>query len=156
MPGFHIENADPLDPDLDLLFARHRQFCHVDTPPESIHMLDRSELAVPEISLLVLRHGSRAIAMGAIKIFTPDAAELKSMHVLEEMRGTGAAQRVLDALIDLASKQGLRQVFLETGAQPSFEAARSFYRRAGFQDCPPFGSYLPDPMSTFMKLKLSD
>ena len=47
----------PLNPDLDLLFARHQAHCHADTPPESIHMMDRSALDIPAISFLALRDG---------------------------------------------------------------------------------------------------
>jgi len=39
---------------------------------------------------------------------------------------------------------------LETGAQPSFAAARMLYDKAGFVECGPFEGYGPDPMSTFM------
>ena len=50
----------PLNPDLDLLFARHQAHCHADTPPESIHMMDRSALNIPAISFLALRDGENA------------------------------------------------------------------------------------------------
>ena len=43
---------------------------------------------------------------------------------------------------------------LETGAQPSFAAARRLYASEGFAECPPFGDYRPDPNSTFMTLSL--
>ena len=43
---------------------------------------------------------------------------------------------------------------LETGSWPYFEAARAFYRRHGFVECPPFGDYNPDPNSVFMTLEL--
>ncbi len=144
----------PLHPDLDLLFERHHAFCHADTPPESIHMMDRGALAVPGITFLALRDGTRAIAMGAIKDLGDGTAELKSMHVLDERRGSGAAQRMLGGLIAAARRDGHRAVLLETGAQPSFQPARSFYARAGFVECGPFAGYAEDPNSTFMRLDL--
>ena len=144
----------PLSPDLDLLFARHHAFCHADTPPESIHMLDRRDLVAPAITFLALRQGGRAIAMGAIKDLGDGTAELKSMHVLDESRGSGAARRMLDALIGAARAGGHRAILLETGAQPSFTPARAFYARAGFAECAPFAGYAADPNSTFMRLDL--
>jgi putative acetyltransferase len=35
-----------------------------------------------------------------------------------------------------------------------FAAARSLYAAAGFVPCGPFGSYVDDPHSTFMTLRL--
>jgi putative acetyltransferase len=49
---------------------------------------------------------------------------------------------------------GLSRLSLETGSWPYFSAAREFYGRHGFVECPPFGSYLPDPNSVFMTLDL--
>lgn len=72
------------------------------------------------------------------------------MHVLAEMRGRGLARILVDHLMAEARQQGLARLSLETGAQPSFTAARQIYLRAGFQECPPFGSYRPDINSVFM------
>jgi putative acetyltransferase len=93
--------------------------------------------------------------MGAIKRLTsPDHGEIKSMHVLMEMRGRGLARMLLDHLIAAAREEGLTRLSLETGAQPSFEAARLLYERAGFTYCDPFEGYRPDPNSVFMTLAI--
>ena len=154
MDALTLGPESPLHPDLDLLFSRHRAFCQADTPPESMHMMDRAALDVPGIKFLALRDGARAIAMGAIKDLGDGTAELKSMHVLDESRGSGAALRMLEALIAAARSAGHRAILLETGAQPSFTPARNFYARAGFIECAPFAGYVPDPNSTFMRLDL--
>lgn len=44
---------------------------------------------------------------------------------------------------------------LETGSDPFFAPARALYAKHGFVPCPPFGSYRPDPLSTFMTLDLT-
>ena len=36
-----------------------------------------------------------------------------------------------------------------------FEPARRFYERSGFVPCEPFGSYVEDPLSSFMTLELA-
>ncbi|MFV0292949.1 MAG: GNAT family N-acetyltransferase [Paracoccus sp. (in: a-proteobacteria)] len=104
----------------------------------------------------MLRDAGYPIAMGALKIFADNhAAELKSMHVLFEARGRGAAPRLLDALIGAAHARRASKIYLETGAQDSFAAARTLYRRAGFVTCFPFGHYHEDPASVFMMLDLA-
>lgn len=149
--GFSVALESPVSPDLDLLFARHVEAMQADTPPESIHMLPRAELASPRIDFLVLRDPLRLpVGMGALKRISHDHGEIKSMHVLAERRGEGLAREMLKALIAQARLGGYARLSLETGAQPSFAAARALYARAGFGRCGPFEGYGPDPNSVFM------
>lgn len=145
-----IAEESPLGEDLALLFQRHTADMHADTPPESIHMMDRGELTAPGIRFFVLREGGRPLAMGAFKRIEPDHAEIKSMHVLAEARGRGLSRRILDHLVAEAAAEGLSRLSLETGIQPTFVAARALYERAGFAECGPFTGYGPDPNSVFM------
>ena len=140
--------------DLDLLFQRHHEFCHADTPPESIHMMDRAALDAAGVALFVLRDGDRPMAMGAIKRLGPDHGEIKSMHVLDEARGRGLARLMVDHLIVKGCEMGLTRLSLETGAQPSFAPARALYTAAGFAETAPFGDYRADPMSVFMSREI--
>ena len=128
-----IAEEHPLTPDLERLFQRHTADMHVDTPPESIHMMDKGALAAPGIRFFVLRDGGEPLAMGAFKRIDATHAEIKSMHVLAEARA-----------------DGFTRLSLETGVQPGFAAARALYARAGFRDCPPFEGYREDPNSVFM------
>ncbi|WP_295045927.1 GNAT family N-acetyltransferase [uncultured Paracoccus sp.] len=127
---------------------------HADTPPESIHMMPRETLVSPEIDFFVLRRSGCAVGMAALKRLDPTHGEIKSMHILAEERGGGLSRLMLDRLIARARQLGLTRLSLETGAQPSFAAARGLYARGGFIECPPFGAYRPDPNSTFMTLTL--
>lgn len=145
----------PLAEDLALLFERHTADMHADTPPESIHMLPKEALISPDIDFCVLRLDGQPVAMGALKMLDADHGELKSMHVLSEHRGQGLSRRLLEELIGRAKGKGLSRVSLETGVQPTFVAARNLYARAGFAECPPFGSYRPDLNSVFMTLELT-
>lgn len=144
----------PLTDDLALLFERHTADMHADTPPESIHMMPRESLASPDIDFFVLRREGRPLGMAALKRLDATHGEIKSMHILAEVRGSGLSRLMLDHLIEHARRTGLTRLSLETGAQPSFGAARSLYRARGFAKCPPFGSYRPDPLSVFMTLTL--
>jgi putative acetyltransferase len=145
-----IADEHPLTPDLSLLFERHTADMHADTPPESIHMMDKGALAAPGIRFFVLRDSGEPLAMGAFKRIDDTHAEIKSMHVLTEARGRGLSKAMLDHLIAQARKDGFTRLSLETGVQPTFVAARGLYERAGFLECPPFEGYELDPNSVFM------
>lgn len=149
-----ITAESPLSPDLDLLFARHVQAMHADTPPESIHMLPREDLVSPRITFLVMRDAGEPVGMGALKRLSGDHGEIKSMHVLAERRGKGLSRLMLEALVAQARDSGMTRLSLETGAQDSFRAARALYAGAGFAECGPFEGYGPDPNSVFMSRPL--
>lgn len=150
-----IGPESPLGADLGELMARHTEAMHADTPVESIHMLDAGELAVPGIAFHVMREDGRPIGMGAVKCIGADQGEIKSMHVLAELRGRGLARRMLDHLVAEAQASGLTRLSLETGSQDSFLPARRLYETAGFVQCPPFGDYHEDPMSVYLTLSLA-
>jgi putative acetyltransferase len=150
-----ITQESPVGPDLGLLMARHTADMHADTPPESIHMMDASQLAVPEISFYVLRIDGQPVAMGAFKRFEPGHGEIKSMHVLAEHRGQSLSRVMLTHLLTEARAAGLTRLSLETGSQAMFEPARKLYERAGFQECAPFADYRLDPNSVYMTRPLA-
>lgn len=150
-----ILRQSPLEVDLDLLMQRHTADMHADTPPESIHMMDASQLAIPDVAFYVMRDAGQPVAMGAFKRIDASHAEIKSMHVLHEARGRGLSRRMLDHLIVEARAAGFSRLSLETGVQPTFIAARALYAKAGFTECPPFQGYGPDPNSVFMTKELA-
>lgn len=145
-----IARETPSGADLALLFERHTAEMHADTPPESIHMMDASELNHPDIWFFVMRDGARPVGMGAFKRIDAEHAEIKSMHVLAEERGRGLSRTMLTHLLDQSRAAGFRRLSLETGVQPTFIAARALYAKAGFAECPPFEGYWDDPNSVFM------
>ncbi len=153
--AWSIAEEHPLTPDLALLFERHTADMHADTPPESIHMMDKGALAAPGIRFFVLRDEGVPLAMGAYKRIDATHAEIKSMHVLAEARGRGLSKAMLDHLLAAAAADGFVRMSLETGVQPTFVAARALYERAGFRECPPFEGYGPDPNSVFMTKALA-
>ncbi len=150
-----ISLESPLTPDLALLMARHTADMHADTPPESIHMMDAGQLAIPQVQFFVGRIDGAAVAMGAIKEIDAGHAEVKSMHVLAEHRGKGLSKAMLKHLIGAARASGFTRLSLETGAQAMFEPARQLYAKAGFTECAPFEGYSLDPNSYFMTLPLA-
>lgn len=150
-----ISRESPVGGDLALLFQRHTADMHADTPPESIHMMDASELDIPAVHFFVAREDGVPVAMGAFKLLSdPTQAEIKSMHVLSEARGRGLSKAMLTHVEQTARAAGVTRLSLETGVQPTFIAARALYDRAGYSVCGPFEGYWDDPNSLFMTKSL--
>ena len=149
-----IAAESPVGPDLSHIFARHTADMHAQTPPESIYMMDASELAAADVQFFVLRDAGEVLAMGAVKRLSDDLAEIKSMHVLKEARGRGLSRRMLQHLISKARETGVKNLSLETGREPIFLPAQRLYEQAGFRECGPFGAYSGDPNSLYMTLAL--
>ncbi len=145
-----IALESPLTEDLAELFARHTAAMHAQTPPESIHMMDASELAGPGIWFFVMREEGQPIGMAAFKRIDDTHAEVKSMHVLSELRGRGLSTLLLVHIFDAARAEGFKRLSLETGVEPIFASARALYEKAGFVETGPFEGYHEDPNSTFM------
>ena len=150
-----IALESPLAPDLGVLMQRHTTDMHADTPPESIHMMDAGQLCSAGVWFFVMREEGQPIGMGAFKRITDSHAEIKSMHVLAEVRGRGWSRLMLDHLMDAARAEGFARLSLETGIQPTFTAARALYAATGFEVCPPFEGYTDDPNSVFMTKHLA-
>lgn len=150
-----IRRESPVGPDLRPLMARHTADMHADTPPGSIHMMDAGQLDHPDIAFFVMREAGVPIGMGAFKRIDAAHAEIKSMHVLAELRGRGLSRRMLVHLLAEAKAAGYARLSLETGAQAMFLPARMLYAKAGFEDCPPFEGYAPDVNSVFMTRALA-
>jgi putative acetyltransferase len=153
MVTIHLEN--PTSFDLTLLMQRHTADMHAETPPESIHMMDASKLAAPDIWFFAMRDDGAAIGMGAVKRIDDGHAEIKSMHILAERRGQGLSRMMLNHLIKHARELGFTKLSLETGSQPGFEPARRLYATAGFEICGPFEGYTLDPNSVYMTQTLA-
>ncbi len=103
-----------------------------------------------DATLFVARDGETVLGVGAVAVIEPGHAELKSMHTAAEARGRGVGRAVLKALLDHARDTGVTRVSLETGSADMFAPAQALYVAHGFRNCPPFGSYVLDPLSVFM------
>ena len=145
-----ITRESPVTPDLALLFERHTADMFAETPPESIYMMDASELDTPLVQFFVARQTGRPLAMGAFKHLSGTHGEIKSMHVLAEARGRGLSKAILAHVEAAARASGVTRLSLETGIQTTFVAARALYEKAGYSICGAFEGYWDDPNSLFM------
>lgn len=98
--------------------------------------------------------GDLLIGVGALQRLSESHGEIKSMHVVQGRRRSGAGSAMLLHIIDAARAVGMTRLSLETGSWPYFQPARALYRKHGFVECPPFGDYTPDPNSIFMTVEV--
>ena len=119
------------------------------SPAEACHVMTANSLSEADIQIFVVRQAKVAVSVGALKRFD-GAGEIKSMHTVAEARGQGHARSLLRVLLEHARAQGIREVFLETGAGEEHKAARLLYAAEGFRECPAFGAYKPHPLSLYM------
>lgn len=153
-PRFSIDAVAGPDVAVDALLARHFFDMRAGSPEVSCHVMTAQDLRNSGAFLFALRSQTgKVLSVGALKPFK-DGVELKSMHTAREIRGLGYGKAVLQSLLETARNQGAKDAWLETGSEPGFAPARALYRGAGFEVCPPFGTYTADPLSTFMVLKL--
>ena len=143
------------DPRVQRLLAHHFTSARAETAPGSAHALDLSGLKSPDVCFWSAWDGEAVIGVGALKRLSESHGEIKSMHTEQSHRRKGVGGAMLRHIIERARKMGLSRLSLETGSWPYFAAARELYRRHGFVECPPFGSYIADPNSVFMALELA-
>ena len=122
-------------------------------PSESNHLVDISTLEKPSTSCFVARHEGAVVGCVALVEAGDGTAEIKRMFVDPEARGLKVASRLMDQLEEQAMVRGISAIRLETGIhQPE---AIGLYRKYGYVEIEPFGSYQPDPLSLFMEKRLA-
>ncbi|MFJ6678851.1 GNAT family N-acetyltransferase [Microbacterium sp. NPDC091382] len=136
------------------LVRRHLAGMHELSPAESVHALDVAALQVPAVTVWSAWRGDDLAGIGALARLSETDGELKSMRVPDAHLGTGVGRAILRHILAAAAAEGLTRVWLETGSDAGFLAARTLYASEGFTECDPFGHYLPDPASTFMTRSL--
>lgn len=144
------------DARVQALLSHHFHSARAETAPGSAHALDLSGLKSTDIHFWTAWDEDRVIAIGALKRLSESHAEVKSMHTEQLHRKKGVGSAMLRHIIAKARQMGLSRLSLETGSWPYFNAAREFYRRHGFVECPPFGTYVSDPNSVFMTLRFAE
>ena len=149
-----IRTGDLQDERIVALLATHLARCRAESPPCSVHALDVSALSGPGITFWAAWSGETLLGVGALAELDSHHAELKSMHTADKVRRRGVGTAMLAHLVEEALARGYRRLSLETGAMDYFEPARAVYRRHGFAECGPYGSYRDDPNSIFMTMVL--
>lgn len=145
-----IRPGDLDDPRILALLRYHFDTCHEVTPPGSSHVFDVSRLKAADVDFFAAWDGETLLGVGAVKYFDASHGEVKSMHTSEAARRRGVGAAILGHIMAVAKARGVKRLSLETGSFGYFEPAVALYKSNGFVECPPFGSYKPDPNSTFL------
>lgn len=159
-----LDRDDLTDPAVVALLEEHVAELRSISPPESTHALDLTALRADGVDVWVARDAEPSPAADvpgpplgcvALTLVEPGHGELKSMRTAAGATGRGVGTALLEHLLHQARARGLSRLSLETGAEDFFAPARRLYLRHGFEVCPPFGHYRPDPLSVFMTRSLS-
>ena len=150
MDALAVARDTPATPDVQALLSRHFEIMRASSPEESCHVMKPDALLEKGAVLFAARAADVLLGVGALAPLADGQGELKSMHTSAEARGRGVGRAILLALLDHARVQGMSRVSLETGTAELFAPARALYAAHGFVACPPFGSYVTDPLSVFM------
>lgn len=124
-------------------------------PSESNHAESVAGLQLPNVLFVGGYVEGELIACGAVKLLHDDGSygEIKRMFVQDAHRGKGYSKLLLQYLEAHLVQAAIKLARLETGIrQPE---ALGLYRRLGYAERPPFGTYQPDPLSVFMEKQLA-
>ena len=123
-------------------------------PPESHHGIDLAALTAPNVLFAVARDADGTVLGCAALVLSSEYGELKRMVTEASHRRRGVARSLLQFLESEAQARGCRHFALETGVRQL--EALSFYEQQGYVRCAPFGNYVADPHSEFMRKMLPD
>lgn len=153
--ALEIAVETPLQDDVRTLIAELNDAMNAqepDTPEEFKFRMTAEEMAGPETTVWVARLDGAAVGCGALLRHRDGLGEVKRMYVSPGMQGQGVAGRLLLAIEEKASAEGMRKLALETGVP--YLAARRVYERAGFVQRGPFADYPDNPYSVFYEKAL--
>lgn len=147
-----IAQETPQQPEVYALLRQSDEYSAAVYPPDSRHPAHVNALSAPEVRFFVARRDGQAIGCGALVLGDDGHAEIKRMFVDPTARGQGVGKAILQTIEDAATREGVVRIRLETGIHN--REALALYRRHGYCERQPFGSYRPDPLSLFMEKKL--
>lgn len=133
-----------------VLLQEHLQAMHALSPRESVHALDIEALRQPGISFWSAWEQDELLGCGALWELDATHGEVKSMRTAAAHQRKGVARALLMHILEQAQARGYQRLSLETGSMKEFLPSQTLYRSLGFEFCPPFGAYAPDPNSVFM------
>jgi putative acetyltransferase len=148
-----VSRETPRQDDVVALIRQSDELMHTLYPAESNHLVNIDSLAQPRVHFFVAREQGRAFGCGAFVLGADGQAEMKRVFVDPAARGKGIARLIMETLEREAALLGVTLMQLETGIkQPE---AIALYRKFGYVERGPFGSYQPDPLSLFMEKRLT-
>jgi putative acetyltransferase len=144
-PELIVCQEDPRQQETQQLLAASDAYSRSLYPEEGRQPVEVEFLASPLVRFFIARLNGKPVGCVALVISDDRTAELKRMIVLPEARGCGIGSSLLKRAEVAAAEEGAGAIRLETG--PRSRKAISLYRRHGYHDRGPFGSYEPGPHS---------
>ncbi|NCH74925.1 GNAT family N-acetyltransferase [Cronobacter sakazakii] len=123
-------------------------------PAESNHLVDLADIPEDEMIFMVIRHQGEAVGCGAVMLNADGSGEIKRVYIDARHRGQRLGEKLMAALEAAARSRGCHTLQLETGIHQ--HAAVKLYERCGYTHTAPFAPYQPDPLSVFMRKRVSD
>lgn len=136
------------------LLAIHAGGMLANSPAEACHFLDVSALDQPEVVFLSAWDDDLLLGIGAVKALGGGSSEIKSMRTAAAALGRGVGTAILREIVAVARQRGDRELLLETGTGPAFDAAHALYVRHGFVPCGAFADYEATDFNRFYRLAL--
>jgi putative acetyltransferase len=147
----------PLQDDVRQLVKELNAYLNPLSPPEFQFQMTVEQMADAKTTLFVARdENGQAVGMGALKVESPEMAEVKRMYTRPEIRGQRVGVMLLDAITEMARHKGISHLMLETGDVEGFEPAHRLYERAGFTRCGAFLDYPDSKWSAFFEKWLTE
>lgn len=153
-----IRLGDPFEPGAKALLDAYWRYIRDNFPPAIDFSLDIEALRQASIRFYLAEIDDVPVGCAALAFAgseeVPPWAELKSMFVRPDARGSGVADALSDKVETDARMAGCTVLRLETG--DVLESAQRFYARRGFHRRGPFGQYPDAPRLLFMEKMLLD
>ena len=118
-------------------------------PAASRHGYSVEKLIQQGVAFFITRQDDVPAGCGGVQFFGAEYGEVKRMFVRPQFRGLGLARLMLDHLEQYTREHHIHLLRLETGIHQK-DAIR-LYERMGFQNIPPFGEYMEDPLARFFE-----
>lgn len=148
-----ISEESPLQEDVRKLISELNEALLALTPPDYCYHMTADEMAQPDTTVFVARNGGVAVACGALRRHGDGIGEVKRMYTRPKWRGKNIGGQILNAIEARASKEGLRELVLETGDR--HPAAWRVYERGGFTRCGTVLGYEDTGYSVFYRKELA-
>ena len=152
---FQVREDDLSSDETRELLVLHFRGMHESSPPGSVFALDLSGLQQPNVTVWTAWLGDNIASVCALKMLEGGDGEVKSMRTSPAFARQGAGSAILEHVIAIAKARGAKQLSLETGSGPAFDAALTLYRRRGFKDGDAFSDYSRSAFNQFLHLDLA-
>ncbi|HWA30598.1 MAG TPA: GNAT family N-acetyltransferase [Rhizomicrobium sp.] len=148
-----IAVESPLQDEVRALIRELNETLDALTPAEFNFPLTVEEMAEPDTTVFVARENGAAVGCGALKRHADGIGEVKRMYTRPSLQGKGIGGQILARVEELARREGLSQLVLETG--DGYHAAWRLYERGGFTRCGAVLDYPDNAYSVFFEKRLA-